>query len=101
MNTEHEVTTRPEAGAQAIKTALTINWDGMTEDEVRALAAQSLVIKLQGNWRRDKAIPETAEVKAVDYKIGTRAPRKAPDLATMIANLSAEEKAALLAQLAA
>ena len=99
-NTTTEVTTRPAAGAEAVTTNLTVNWEGMTPDDIQALAQQALIVKLQGKWRKDGIPNGDATVNAVDYKIGTRAPKGKPDLATMIAKLSPEEKAALLAKLA-
>lgn len=100
LNTTTEVSTRPAAGEDAVTTNLTINWEGMTVEDVQALAQQALVVKLQGSWRKN-GIPEgDFTVKAADHKIGVRAPRGKPDLATLIAALSPEEKAALLAKLA-
>lgn len=99
MNTQTTVKTRAKAGEQAIKTNVTINWDGMNEDDVRALAQQALIVKLQSNWRSN-GIPESdTEVNAVDFKVGARAPRKAPDILAMVNTLTAEQKAALLAKL--
>ena len=95
-----EVTTRPAAGAEAVTTNLSINWEGMTTEDVQALAQQALIVKLQGKWRKDGIPNGDATVNAADYKIGTRAPKGKPDLATMIAALTPAEKAALLAKLA-
>lgn len=101
MKTMTEVETRPSAGADKVLTNLTIDWEGMSEEDTRALAQQALVVKLQGNWRKNGIPAGDAEVKAVDYKVGVRAPRSPKDLASMIAALSPEEKAALLARLQA
>lgn len=101
MKTMTEVATRPSAGADAVTTNLTIDWDGMSEEDTRALAQQALVVKLQGNWRKNGIPAGDHEVKAVDYKVGVRAPRQPKDLAAMIQALSPEEKAALLAKLQA
>lgn len=98
--TNTTVSTRPAKDADAIETKLSINWDGMTDDDVQALAQQALIVKLQSNWRKNGIPAGDAEVNAVDFKVGVRAPRKPADLATMIAALSPEEKAALLAKLA-
>jgi hypothetical protein len=101
---KHEVETRPSAGADAIVTNLSINWEGMTEEDVRTLAAQALVVKLQGNWRKNGIPAENGipagdhEVKAVDFKPGTRAPRQKLTVEQMLAALGAEERAALLAK---
>lgn len=100
MNTNTEVTTRPAAGAEPVKTNLTLNWDGMTEDDLRALAQQALIVKLQGSWRKN-GIPEEVTVNVVEHKVGTRAARGPVNIASAVANLSDEEKQALLAKLQA
>jgi hypothetical protein len=100
MNTNTEVQTRPQAGAEAVTTNLTIDWDGMTEDDTRALAQQALIVKLQGGWRKN-GIPAEITVKATDHKVGVRGPRKAPDVMAMARALSPEDKARLLAMLQA
>lgn len=98
---KHEVETRPAAGAAAVVTNLTINWDGMTEEDVRTLAAQALVVKLQGNWRKNGIPAGDVEVKAVDYKPGTRAARTKQTPEQMLAALSPAERAALIAKFTA
>lgn len=101
MKTVTEVKTKPDARAEAVTTNLTINWEGMTEDDVRALAQQALVVKIQGGWRKNGIPAGDHEVNAADFRVGVRAPRSAPDIATMIGKLSPEEKAALIAKLTA
>lgn len=61
----------------AIETDLTIDWEGMSDAEVQALAQQALVVKLQGGWRSN-GIPTAATVKAADHKVGARVPKAAP-----------------------
>ena len=101
MKTVTEVKTKPDARAEAVTTNLTINWEGMTEDDVRALAQQALVVKIQGGWRKNGIPAGDHEVNAADFRAGVRAPRSAPDIAALIGKLSPEEKAALLAKLTA
>lgn len=98
--TNTTVDTRPAAGKDAVETKLTINWEGMSEEDTRALAQQALIVKLQGNWRKN-GIPTEATVNASDYKVGTRAARQPKDLKSMIAALTPEQKAALIASLSA
>lgn len=98
--TSHDVDTRAEAGADKITTALTIKWDEMTLEETRALAAQSIVIKWQGQVRKAGVIPTEVSLNATDYRLGVRAPRKPADVASMLAKLSPEELAAVLARFA-
>lgn len=92
-----EVDTRPSAGAEAVRTDLTISWEGITDEEIRELAQQALVVKLQGKWRKDGIPAGAHEVKAADYKVGTRGPRTKPTLESLFAAMSAEERAAFLA----
>lgn len=101
MKTTTEVTTKPSAGAEGVTTNLTINWEGMSEDDVRALAQQALIVKVQGQWRKDGIPAGDHTINAVDYKPGTRAARKPADLKTLLAAMSPEDRAALLAQFAA
>ena len=101
MNTNTEVTTRSEAGAEGTKTNLTINWDGMSQDDLIALAQIQLVVKLQAAWRKDGIPAGDLSVNAVDYKVGVRAPRTKQTLEQMLASLSAEQRAELLAKFSA
>lgn len=98
--TTTEVTTRPAAGAEGVVTNLTVNWEGMTPEDIQALAQQALVVKLQGKWRKDGIPSGDATVNASDYKIGVRAPRVKQTLEQMLAALSPADKAALLAKFA-
>lgn len=98
-STTTEVTTRPSAGAEGIVTNLTINWEGMTPEDLQALAQQALVVKLQGAWRKGEIPKGDHTVNAVDYKVGVRAPRQKESLESLVGKLTAEEKAALIAKL--
>jgi hypothetical protein len=64
--TFREVSTKADARAEAQVTKLTIDWDGITPEEIRAMAEQALVVKLQGNWRKN-GIPSEITIKAADY----------------------------------
>lgn len=98
MNTNLTVSTKADKNATAVDTALTLNWEGMTEDDLRALAQQALVVKLQGQWRKN-GIPTEATVNVVDHKVGTRAARQ-PGKVDINA-LTPEQKAELIARLTA
>lgn len=99
MKTNAIINTRPEAGAEAVETKVTINWENMSQENIIALAQQSLVIKLQAEWRKDGIPAGEVEVDANDYRPGTRSERK-PNLEALVAKLTPEQKAALLAKLA-
>lgn len=93
------VSTKPNAGADAIETNLTINWGGMSPEEVQALAQQALIVKWQAQQRKSGSIPADATVNATDYKVGARAPRKT--LEEQVASMGDADKAALIAKLQA
>lgn len=107
MNTTNKtVSTKVKAKAEdgsavpAQSTNLTINWEGMSSEDIRALAQQGLIVKLQGGWRRN-GIPKECTVKAIEHKAGVRAAKVILTLDEQVANLGAEEKKALLARLLA
>lgn len=96
--TNIEVDTRPQQGAESVKTTLTIDWTGCTEDDLRAMAQQALIVKLQGAWRKNGIPNGEHTVKASDYKVGVRAKREPASIESMLAALSPEDRAALLAK---
>lgn len=94
--TTTEVTTRMEAGQKGIVTNLSINWEGMTREDLIALAQIQLVVKVQAGWRKG-SIPEgDASINAVDYKVGTRAVRTKATAEDLLKALSPEDRKALL-----
>src|SRR5258705_3032836 len=74
------------------KTTLTVVWDGASEDGVKALALQALVVKLQGSFR-NKGIPEQLTVNVKDNLPGTRHQMTAEEA---FASLSEADRAALV-----
>lgn len=92
------VDTKANKEAESVKTELTLNWAGMSEEDLRALAQQALIVKLQSGWRKN-GIPDAATVNVVDHKVGTRAPRTAAQID--VASMTPEQKQALLAKLQA
>jgi hypothetical protein len=100
MNTETTVSTKENKEATAVDTKLTLDWEGMTEEDLRALAQQALIVKLQGSWRKN-GIPAEATVKVSEHKVGTRAARGPTDIFALISKMSPEEKAAAIAKLQA
>ena len=57
--------------------ALTIDWDKLTEEEMRALAQRSIVIAWQNRHRTANEgagewPSENPEIKATDYRLGVR-----------------------------
>ena len=99
MKTNTTVKTKLNARAEAIETNLTINWDGMTEDDVRALAQQALIVKLQSNWRNGTIPAGDHEVKATDFRVGVRAPRGPVDPVALFKKMTPEQQAEFLARI--
>lgn len=100
MNTNTKVCTKPTAADATQETNLTLDWTGMTEDDLRALAQQALIVKLQGVWRKS-SIPAEATVKVTDYKVGNRVVKSKLSLLEQIAAMSPEDKAKAIAALSA
>ncbi len=90
------VTTRQEAGQPGIDTNLSINWEGLELEDLRAMAQQSLVVKLQYLWRKNGIPTGNVTINAVEYRPGTRATKTKPSIDNMIVSLSVEQKQALI-----
>lgn len=104
MNVESNITkldtsTKPARDLPAVKTHVTINWDGMERSELIALAQQTIIIKVQAAWRRAEAIPSEVTINATDYKVGLRAKKSAPDVLELVKCATPEQKAILLEML--
>ena len=96
--TKVSVSTKADAKAEAVRTNLTLDWEGCSPEDIRALAQQALVVKLQGNWRRN-GIPADTTVKVSDHKVGTRAPKAPTDVLSAIQKMSPEDRARIIAAL--
>ena len=97
-NTNVAVSTKLDARGDKSQTALTINWEGMSREDLIALATQPIVIKLQAAWRRAGSVPGSLEIKATDYKIGTRNSAPSMTLDQMLAKLTPDEIKELFAK---
>ena len=101
MKTETVVSTKVTKDAEApIKTNLVIDWEGLTEDEMRAMAQAALIVKWQGQARTN-GIPVDATIKATDYRVGTRAPKKVLTLQEQLDALTPEQRKELLEKMLA
>ena len=94
-----KVSTKLKAGEAASSTELNIDWDGMSTQDVQDLATQALIVKAQARWRKAGTIPETADLKASDYKVGARAPRLT--IEQQVVTMSTDDRKALIAKLQA
>lgn len=78
---------------------LVIDWTGVSEKEMQALAQRSIVIKWQNDNRIEGRVPETREqISAKDYALGVRRQKEKETPEQMLARLSPEERAALIAK---
>lgn len=98
------VDTRLDKSAKdATRTVLTMDYTGCTVEDLIAPAEDSLVIALQGRWRRAKAIPKTltVNVKELIASLKTRAggPETVESLAAKAATMSDEERQRIIALL--
>ncbi len=99
-STNTKVSTKAAAAAEAITTELTLDWTGVTEEDLRALAQQALIVKLQSGWRKN-GIPSETTVKVADHRPGVRAPKAKQDVLALARAMTPEQRAALLAELTA
>ena len=97
MKTETFVTASTKVNNVAHKSNVTIDWTGMTEDDLQALAQRSIVIRKQNQDRTAGVVPaERYTIKATDFRIGARAPRVQLTPEQLLAQLSPEQLTALL-----
>jgi hypothetical protein len=76
MKLETRVTLSTKVDKKSYTSNVTIDWTGMTDDDLQALAQRSIVIRKQNADRTKGVIPEEEYVlKAVDYRIGVRTAR--------------------------
>lgn len=66
------VHTKKDKDSDQRATSVTIVWDGCSEEVVKALAVQALIVKRQGVWR-NKGIPTAETIHVKDHAPGTRA----------------------------
>ena len=100
MKNETRVTTSIKIEKTSHRCDVIIDWTGMTDDDLQALAQRSIIIRMQNAARvTGKAPEEEMTIRAVDYRIGVRTSRPvvlSPE--QMLASLSPEERAALIAK---
>jgi len=92
-----KVNTKSDKDAAAVQTALTVDFTGCTPEVLQEIATSAIVIKWQGQARKN-GIPESATIRAVDYRPGNRV-TSAPSIDQLVTKMTPEEKQKLLAQL--
>lgn len=76
MKNETFVTASTKVNGVSHKSNVTIDWTGMTVEDLQALAQRSIVIRKQNADRTAGVVPETSyTIRAVEYKIGARVAR--------------------------
>ena len=101
MNTtEHKVRTKLDSRATSkTETAVTIDWSTISTDDLRKLAAKTVIIAAQSEWRSDGNVPESITLDAHQYANPTRKPRGPVDDKALLSKMTPEERAELLASL--
>ncbi len=94
--TQHEVSTKPEAGAESTDTNLTLDWSDLTNEEIIEIAARAEIVKLQNGWRKNGIPAGNVTIKVT--KPGVRAPRGPVDVAALLAKLDPAEREKVLAK---
>ena len=96
---ERYIKTRVKDGAEPVVTSVTIDFGSFSEAAIQELAAKSLVIEAQSEWRKAGSIPTSVNITAADYgPDAPRAKRGPVDLGAMLAKMDPEQRAALLAK---
>lgn len=70
MNITKVVSTKAFADGDAVQTELTLDFTGLSNEDILEVAAQAAVVKWQGSIRKAKVIPSVATYKVP--KPGTR-----------------------------
>ena len=101
MNTtNHLVRTKTDARAsEKVETAVVIDWENISLDDTRKLAAKSIIIAAQSEWRAEGAIPTSATLDAHAYANPAKKPRGPVNVKALLAKMTPEERAELMASL--
>ena len=95
--------TKIDARAEtATLTAVTINWDNTSLDDIKALAARTVVIAAQSQWRKDGVVPSEVTLDANDFANPTRVRTQKSNIDTLraaLAKMAPEEREAELAKI--
>lgn len=99
---ETTIKTRLNERADRVETKLTLNFDGVTTEQLHDLARRSAVIAWQSKVRAEGVIPTEATFNVTEcFETRKRGPIDPVQAArNALAKMSEEERAAFLAQLA-
>ena len=97
MKEQTHVTASTKINGVAHKSNVTIDWTGMSSEDVQALAQRSIIIRKQNADRTAGIIPpERYTLKASDYKIGVRVRAEPMTPEQALAKLTPEQLTELL-----
>lgn len=95
------VNTKLDARAEKVQTSLTLNFDGVTQEQLQELAARSAIIAWQAKVRSEGVIPTEATFNVAEvFEKKPRGPVDPVQAArNALAKMTDEERAAFLASL--
>jgi hypothetical protein len=97
--TTHTVRTKLDARATSkTESAVVIDWSTISMDDLRKLAAKTVIIAAQTEWRASGDVPSSVTLDANTYANPSRKPRGPVDIKALLAKMSPEERAAALAE---
>lgn len=97
--TTHIARTKLDARATSrTETNVTIDWSTISTDDLRKLAAKTVVIAWQAEARAAGEVPSEVTLNAHDYANPARKPRGPVDVKALLAKMAPEDRAALIAQ---
>ena len=102
QRTSHDVDTRLVKNGKVFSTNLTLDWSGVSEDEMQEMAARSIIISAQRIFRDAGKVPTGKHTEKVrDLLDGKRPPRviSVERLAADAGKMKPEEIAALVKEL--
>jgi hypothetical protein len=94
--------TRITKTSTPVETVATINWEGVTDEQLKELAERAVVIATQAAYRTAEHVPATDTIEVV--KMLVRAPRAArvlttTDVVASVGNMTPEQRALILKML--
>ena len=97
MKGETRVSTRTKIDGVEHVSAITIDWAGMSVEDLQALAQRAIVVRKQNADRAAGVIPAAEYVlRAVEYKLGARAPKPSMTPEQVLSGMSEGELLAYL-----
>jgi hypothetical protein len=90
------IRTKVNKDADSVETKVTINWEGVTMEELQKLASATVIIDQQAIWRTSEVIPSEAEIKVrdlIDMPKGSGGFKPTPEnMAARVLKLPTEER---------